>query len=522
MKLQELYGDKIMGAISGFDRVRFRGTMRWLAYEQGLLRFMNASGRLLKDFGAWVEGMTDIIKADCRDQADALGVPYRYLPSAAVDKEELAREIMAKRPAAEGSICMFGTVEPCISPQVIRDPRIRKLTLRMLPRKCLHFYHYFDDPVVGFGSVRVQTWLPFSVNVCLNGRHWLEKQLRREGIAYAKDANCFPWIADIPAAQRLLTEQLKTRWDLLLDELLDRTCPALRTLMLPHEPEYYWSADQTEYATDYMFRDPAQLAAIYPQLIRHAMATSDSPCVLRYFGKRNVTPHGKFLGKLPRELSSDVRRFADGLRIKHFYNGNSVKAYDKSGSVLRVETTINNARAFKVIEPPASAGAPTKARLLAKGVKDLHARCEISLGCNDRYAEHLASAQISTTLKQAASEACNVVNKEGKRYRGLNPWRTDDFQVLSFLANAQWALNGFRNRDLCEHLYGTAAVDDSRENRRRSGRVSRLLKLLRAHGLIRKQPRSRRYRLTASGRTFTAALLTASATDIQQLTKLAS
>ncbi len=30
---------------------------------------------------------------------------------------------------------------------------------------------------------------------------WLEKQLRRKGIGYTKDGNCFPWIEDVEAAQ---------------------------------------------------------------------------------------------------------------------------------------------------------------------------------------------------------------------------------------------------------------------------------------------------------------------------------
>ena len=31
----ELYRDRIIGAISGLGRIRFRGTLRWLARERG-------------------------------------------------------------------------------------------------------------------------------------------------------------------------------------------------------------------------------------------------------------------------------------------------------------------------------------------------------------------------------------------------------------------------------------------------------------------------------------------------------
>ncbi|MBE7546295.1 MAG: hypothetical protein HS127_03965 [Planctomycetia bacterium] len=49
-KLMELYRDRIVGAISGLDRIRFRGTLRWLASERGMGTFMNQARILLKDF----------------------------------------------------------------------------------------------------------------------------------------------------------------------------------------------------------------------------------------------------------------------------------------------------------------------------------------------------------------------------------------------------------------------------------------------------------------------------------------
>ena len=50
MKLMELYKDKIMGAISGLDRIRLRGTLRWLATQTGITTFLRSHGILLKDF----------------------------------------------------------------------------------------------------------------------------------------------------------------------------------------------------------------------------------------------------------------------------------------------------------------------------------------------------------------------------------------------------------------------------------------------------------------------------------------
>jgi len=106
MKLMELYKEKIMGAISGLDRIRFRGTIRWLASERGLATFMHNSRILLKDFHGWVEGLTAMVRQSCESRAKDLGIELRYLMSSGIDKEKLARNIAAQKGITKGSICM--------------------------------------------------------------------------------------------------------------------------------------------------------------------------------------------------------------------------------------------------------------------------------------------------------------------------------------------------------------------------------------------------------------------------------
>ena len=93
MKLMELYQDKIVGAISGLDRIRFRGTLRWLASKRGLASFMGHSHMLLKDFGGWVNGLTAQIRDSCQSRARELGIEVRYLARSGLNKEKLAHQI---------------------------------------------------------------------------------------------------------------------------------------------------------------------------------------------------------------------------------------------------------------------------------------------------------------------------------------------------------------------------------------------------------------------------------------------
>jgi hypothetical protein len=113
------------------------------------------------------------------------------------------------------------------------------------------------------------------------------------------------------------------------------------------------------------------------------------------------------------------------------------------------------------------------------------------------------------------------VRWQGRRYRALNPLAPQDGALLRAISRGEWALAGFRNRDLCRLLYG-AKPKDARCARRQSAAMGRRLRLLRAHGLIRKIPRTHRYTLSEQGRTLVTALVAAQQADTQKLTALAA
>ena len=516
MKLTELYREMIMGAISGLDRIRFRGSLRWLANQKGINTFLGSQGILLKDFTNWAKNITANIRQCCDNQAESLGLKTVYLNRSGINKEELARKIAAENGIVTGPICNFSVLETCYAPQIKGNKAKKQLELKIVPSKCIHLYHYFNHPEYGFGHVRLQTWAPYNIFICLNGRHWLERQLQQNNIAYTKDHNCFPWIEDIAAAQELMNKQLETNFPEMLNALTRSMCPELDRV-LPLRPDYYWSADETEWATDIMFISKEELDRLYSSLIYHAMQISDSSAVMRFFGRRSNS------GLLPNEVISDYRRRYEGVRVKHWRGRNSVKMYNKSGTILRIETTINNTRDFKVYRPPDDdENRKASWQKMRKGVSDLHRRCEVSGKCNERYADSLAMAQVQEKLKEVVSPACNKVKKKGKLYRGLNPWQKEDYQLLTFLAKGENALSGFRNKDLRGWLYPESKNMSKQEQKRYSGRTTRRIKLLRVHGLVKKVAKENRYSLTAKGQKFAVALMTASAVDIKGLMEMAA
>jgi hypothetical protein len=101
----------------------------------------------------------------------------------------------------------------------------------------------------------------------------------------------------------------------------------------------------------------------------------------------------------------------------------------------------------------------------------------------------------------------------------LRPW-ADDQDLFAAINRGEFAINGFRNRDLQALLFGAVGTLLA-ERRRRSAWVSRKLRMLRAHGLIQKVPRTHRYQVTAAGRAILVAVLASAKASVHQLNQVA-
>jgi len=509
------HADKITGVLNGFDRLVFRGTLRPIAYVGGLKRLLWDHHVLLKDFGPYAQRLTDQLREASSRQAQKMHRPIQYLHSSATDKEAVARKIMQRDGITEGLIAVLTALEPCPSFEVYRNRDAQKLELVSRLRKGLTFYHYLIDPIFGFMNARIQTWLPFSIQICLNGREWLARMMDKAGLTYRRRDNCFVELQDVAKAQALMNQQLRFAWTSALDKMARMLNPAHHPMFKNHPMDYYWTAHQSEWASDLMFKDSASLAQIYPPLVHHGMTSFSSPDVMRFLGGK---VHGAFKG----EIISDFKDRPEGVRIKHRVGQNSVKLYDKQGSVLRAETTINQPYGFKVFRHTESnPSGPKDWRPMRKGIADLYRRTQLSQASNNRYLDALASVDTSVPLGQMVRRICQPTTYNDKRVRALRPWSQEDTQLFEIVSRGEFSVNGFRNRDLQQFLFDSSA-DSPEEKRRRSAKVSRMLRMLRAHGLIRKVNATHRYTLTPNGRDILTAILATQHVTLQQLHRAAA
>jgi hypothetical protein len=553
------FASLVSGVLCGFDRLSLCASLRMISFPLGLQNYLWAQRVPFKDFEQHSEKVTAQLEEASLKLARQQGLEIRYLNSAQHSKEDIAREIAARDRIKNGLICVLRSVDPCMSFEIHKNRGTRKLEISYRQRKCIHLYHYQIHPVFGFMHARIQTWFPFRVNVCINGREWLARQMDQAGLNYIKRDNTFTWLEDVAAAQALFDQQLKANWSTLLGGLTEALNPAHQDIFATFPCNYYWSIRDSEWASDVMFHSRAALQSIYPRLIRYAINSFSAVDVLRFLGQP-VSASGKVPHRRRFEVSTNLKERLEGVRIKHWLNGNSLKIYDKY-SVLRPETMIHEPGDFKVLRPAQGEpdDSPPAWRPLRKGLADLHRRAEVSQATNERYLEALAAVHDSTPMRELIEPLCRptadvaqalatppsaetagetasvtpappvdaatgeptVLTTRPRRARALNPLAPDDATLLEAVGRHEFMINGLRNRDLRRLLFGTAKVPAD-EERKRSAAVTRKLRLLRAHGLIDKVAKTHRYQVSAQGRKAITAFLAARSASTEQLTTCAA
>lgn len=504
------HADSVIGMLSGFDRLLFRGTLMSLSHVDGMDKFLGSRGVLYKNYGAFAGALSQRLKRHAEELARGEGRPFQYLSRSSVRKEEVARRIMEREGITEGLVCVLSCVEPCRTISVRPDRARRRLKLVSQERKCLHLYFYYVDREFGLMHVRLQSWLPMPIQVCINGREYLARRMLGAGMKFEKRENCFTRIEDLPRAQRMLDDLLSRRWARTLDALARRVNPLIDRRGGMNLRGYYWTIRESEYATDVMFKDAGSLKAVYPGLIDYAMKQMDSQEVLRFLGRRT---NSRFAG----EVTSDIQVRTEGMRIKHRVEENSIKMYDKQGCVLRIETTINNPRRFKVWRKCRRKGRRRMAWIpMRKGVADIRRRVQICHAANTRYLQALSVVGQSALVQRLLDPVSQPVVRDHRPYRALRPVSVADARVFAAIMSGSFLLRGFTNSQLRVKLNGQEESDPLMR-RRESGRTTRLLRLLRAHGLIRKVSGTLYYRTTDTGRSIMTAALQVRTANVQRL-----
>jgi hypothetical protein len=493
-KFLSKHGKAIAGVIGCFDWVVFKGYLP-ISSPGSMENFMAQNGVLIKDFKKFVLRASARVKGYALGMAKRTGRPMRPCPRGE-RKEDEARAIAKKDGVKQGLVCVFSALEACPSFAVVPGQGRPKLIAKTRPCLCLYFY--FLDRVLGLFHVRIQTWFPFTVQICLNGHDVLAGQLDLRGVAYEKVDNAFLWIADWERAQSLADGFEKRDWSRTLSYWARRINPLMKDLL--GKIDYHWITDQAEYATDVVFNNAEALRPLFDEWFRHASLCFGADDLMTFLGR-------KLTGQFQGDVITRAKRRWPGARIPHRIGKNWMKMYIKHGCILRIETVINYPYDFRIRRPGKRHGRWIVDWFpMCKDVRNLYRYREICQAANTRYLDALAAVEPVHKVRRQIAEVAQPVRHNGRCYRGFNPASVHDIALFAAVLRGEHLLRGFRNGHIRQQLFGTSK--NPTVLRRQSAAVSRLIKRLHLHGLVAKIPHSRRWRVTAKGQLLMAMFLT--------------
>jgi hypothetical protein len=179
-------------------------------------------------------------------------------------------------PDREGLICVLSVVEPCYTLTVRYNSVTRELEKRKEYRKCLHYYFYYNDRDCGLMLVRFQSWFPFMIQIYLNGKEYVKKQLRRENIVFTSYDNSITAVSNISRAQEIADRFVEIKWFGVFDHFARQVngfLPIIENIFNHHG--YFWYIEQFEYASDVLFKERKTLEMILPYFLEYASLMSD-------------------------------------------------------------------------------------------------------------------------------------------------------------------------------------------------------------------------------------------------------
>jgi hypothetical protein len=478
--LTERHRDQIAGVLGCWDRMLIFGTLPKICYAAGMTSYLYERQIRIFDYPKFAEPFRNELRENAERLAAENGIEIEFLRKRNVRKEDRVKEMLTRRGDHPGLVCILSAMEPCSTYKPWHNKGTGKTYLRSDDGKCLHYYFYFIDDELGLCYVRVPTWLPCRLQIYYNGHQWLARVLRKRGIAFTLLDNAFVEISDWRRAQQIANGLESKRLHRRLDEWARRFCPIHRAFGVA----YHWSANQCEYATDIVFQRQADLAAIYGQLTRTAIHTVKPDNIATFLGRKlNVQYEG--------EMGNRFNIRIEGTRIKHSMGPVSLKLYDKFGLILRIETTVNEVTFFKHYREVEHRDGTkeTKWAPMQKTIYSLPALRELLEAANRRYLEFLSAIEDPRNGRDKLEKLSQAVRQAGRSYPGFNFFDADDEMLFRVIARGEFHISGMQNKTLRRFLH-----------RNNSGQVSRLLKRLRLHGLIKKVGRTYKYYLTQFGK----------------------
>ena len=479
-RLSEVLGAAVQFAYTCLDRIVLHGYLTGLQRPEQLVYFFRDVVGIGCIAPSVLAGRTAAYRAWVEQYTQGQGIPVLAAPKG-VRKEELVRPYYGRLGPKEGIACVLTSLETSrtfISYAPQRLPRSGDADYRRIEtgrKRFLHLYWYVWDPIMGPMSLRVASYLPFTITGYLNGHHFVARELHRQGVAVYQDDNAILSVADPvalqAAADALSPAVLQARCDFWAAKLAPQFSPAEHAAIDLH---YRYSIAQVELATDVIFARPSPLPALFRRAVELGVLAGGADRTSHLFG-RQITQ--RYQGKLQTVLD---RRNEGHPVLRSYYQTSFVKQYDKAETLLRTETCINDPYHLNV----------------GRRLDNLPKLVERMADTNQRFLDAQAELLASTVDQGELARLAQPIQVGQRRVPGLRLQDDRVLRLLEVLLHPGGFVADWTSRDVLARLLARHRLTEA------DYRLSQLrydLGKLRAHGLVERIGRTRRYRLTARG-----------------------
>lgn len=338
---------------------------------------------------------------------------------------------------------------------------------------CNQYYFYLVDEEFGPLFIKMASYFPYTMRICMNGHEYLKQQLKKEGIAFEALDNGLFSCANPKRAQAIM------------DQLNEQTIEATVRKWLKILPSPFTQADhdfgihydlsmlQAEFALTQVFDKPRHGRAFFEEVIREHIDLGRPENVSLIFNRR-VTKRTP-TRCCTRVITHDV---IPSLNVSYKYS--KIKQYFKCGKALRTETVINNPRDFHI----------------GKRLCNFSTLRAYGLETNRRLLDVQKLSQDCLSGGEIFEELVNPIVVEKQRASALKFGDERVMTLLAALSIFSFQVEGFTNKMLRTVM---ATLLGKNKEGFSQGKMSYDLRRLRLRGYIVRETGTQRYRVTEKG-----------------------
>ena len=474
--INDLLRDHVTLEVECLDRLYLNGYIPKLQTGGQLVQFLMGCRGFSIPSPALLGKITEAFRANVKEFAEAEGIPLiKFQPGQR--KDDIANRLRAERPVRDEVVFVGVAQEKAMAFSGRKRNKKGYVGFQYERNKSVyvnHYYFYLDDEDFGPGFIKICSYAPWGIKVCLNGHEWAKRQLAKSGVQFETLDNGFLGCEEPEKLQEICDtlgpEQIAVFFQKWLHRLPLPLSPADRA----HGYDWQLSIWQMEVSLTQVFDQPLRGRQFFEEVMRDNLDLGRPDRVQLIFD-RKVTK------KTPGRFRTRVIQAGVHPSLHIEYKKFHLKQYFKDGRALRTEGTFNDPKDFGV----------------NKGLRNLPYLQQLGRHINRRLLDvQRVSHNCGMSNESIHKVVQPTVTEDGQRAPGLkfgDPRVMALFLALTLFTNL---VNGFRNRDL---LPLVADLLETETYSYSPGRMTYDLRRLRLKGLISRPPGTNRYFLTPYG-----------------------